>query len=379
MGPIILLDKSTLQCLSQEEIHFLFKHYYIAIAPILIIEILADLKKNTRDNTLSKKEVTILSKKLLSRDSQINAHYMSLCIRSLLGIDVPMTGQIVLVGGKEVQTRDGERGIFFNEPVERRSLINWQGGKFSESEKILARQWREATQSLDLEVYKRNFEKKFGKTLINRADNLTKLGLDIENSISNPDSDMQFTLLGYFTDEYHIPQQLKSVIYDRWLKEEMKSFKEFAPYAYYCLKANMIFHYGLARNLITPRRTNRIDLEYLYYLPFCMVFSSGDKFHKYMTPLLLRDDQEFIDRDVLKNDLQWLSSEWTNLSKKEKQKRLYDYGSYPPFNEESITYRLWRKYMKPWKPGSGHTKMTKEEEARLMERLKAVFDAIDER
>ena len=55
---------------------------------------------------------------------------MSLCIRSLLGIDVPMTGQIVLVGGKEVQTRDGERGIFFNEPVERRSLINWQGGKF---------------------------------------------------------------------------------------------------------------------------------------------------------------------------------------------------------------------------------------------------------
>lgn len=135
MGPIILLDKSTLQCLSQEEIHFLFKHYYIAIAPILIIEILADLKKNTRDNTLSQKEVTILSKKLLSRDSQINAHYMSLCIRSLLDIDVPMTAQIVLVGGKEVQTRDGGRGIFFNELVERRSLMNWQGGKFSESRK----------------------------------------------------------------------------------------------------------------------------------------------------------------------------------------------------------------------------------------------------
>jgi len=377
MGPVILLDKSTLQCLSQEEIHFLFKHYYIAIAPILIIEILADLKKNTRDNTLSKKEVTILSKKLLSRDSQINAHYMSLCIRSLLGIDVPMTAQIVLVGGKEVQTRDGGRGIFFNEPVERRSLINWQGGKFSESEKILARQWREATQSLDLEVYKRNFEKKLSEILINRADNLTKLGLDIEKSISNPDSDVQFTLLGYFTDEYHIPQQLKNVIYDRWLKEEMKSFKEFAPYAYYCLKANMIFHYGLAYNLITPRRTNRIDLEYLYYLPFCMVFSSGDKFHKYVTPLLLRDDQEFIDRDVLKNDLQWLSSEWRNLSKKEKQKRFYDYGSYPPFNEGSITYRLWRKYMKPWEPGSGHTKMTKEEEARFTERLKAVLDVID--
>jgi len=49
MGPIILLDKSTVQCLSQEEIYFLFKHYYIAIAPILIIEILADLKKNIRE------------------------------------------------------------------------------------------------------------------------------------------------------------------------------------------------------------------------------------------------------------------------------------------------------------------------------------------
>jgi len=143
-------------------------------------------------------------------------------------------------------------------------------------------------------------------------------------------------------NELHIPQRLRNVIYNRWLEQKLKSFKEFAPYAYYCLKTNILFYCGLICNLITTRRTNRIDLEYLYYLPFCMVFSSGGKFHKDVSPLLLRDDQEFIDRDVLKNDLQWLSSEWSNLSKDERQKRFYDYDSYPPNNPESITYRLWK-------------------------------------
>ena len=45
MGPIIILDKSALQSLSYDEIYTLNRHYFLNITPVLIIEILADLKK----------------------------------------------------------------------------------------------------------------------------------------------------------------------------------------------------------------------------------------------------------------------------------------------------------------------------------------------
>ncbi len=48
MGPIIILDKSSLQALSKKELVLLNKLYFVNIPPVLTIEILADLKKKTK-------------------------------------------------------------------------------------------------------------------------------------------------------------------------------------------------------------------------------------------------------------------------------------------------------------------------------------------
>src|SRR5258708_40133751 len=61
---------------------------------------------------------------------------------------------------------------------------------------------------------------------------------------------------------------------------EMRSVLEFAPYAASVLQLFLTFVCGLARGFIGPRPTNYIDLQYLYYSPFCMVFVSNDKFHR---------------------------------------------------------------------------------------------------
>lgn len=152
---------------------------------------------------------------------------------------------------------------------------------------------------------------------------------------------------------------------------------DFASYAFYCLNVSLIFHFGLANDLITPKRTNPIDLEYLYYLPFCMVFVSGDKLQADLSKLLLTHEQDFIDREVLKSDLRWLKQEWEGLDKTEREKRFYDYGSYPPqYNSDSITYKLWKKHMKPWRPGSGNLKLTEEQEKRVMEQIQPMIEAI---
>ncbi len=42
MGPIVLLDKSVLQCLSDDEIGFLGKHYSPMMPPVLLFEILRE-------------------------------------------------------------------------------------------------------------------------------------------------------------------------------------------------------------------------------------------------------------------------------------------------------------------------------------------------
>src|SRR5713226_6519989 len=73
----IILDKSAFQSLSPEEIRLLFNRYAVVVTPVLLIEVLADIKK-------SKEEVQNLAKKLLSENSVINAHYRALCKASLL-------------------------------------------------------------------------------------------------------------------------------------------------------------------------------------------------------------------------------------------------------------------------------------------------------
>ena len=74
MGPMVILDKSALQDLSQREIGFLSMHYTIVVTPVLIIEILGDLAKGDHAE-LSRDQVRVLADKLKPIDSHINVHY----------------------------------------------------------------------------------------------------------------------------------------------------------------------------------------------------------------------------------------------------------------------------------------------------------------
>jgi len=374
MGPTIILDKSSLQSLSQSEINFLFKHYYVVVTPILIIEILGDLvKKGSKEN-----EVKQLANKLLSHDSQINTYYKPIVISSFRGQKISMDGRAIINGGIPIYAKNGTQGIFFEEPAETIALRNWQRGIFTSIEETLAQRWRETTRTLDLEDYKQKH-----KELIRNMPmikNFGELALFVEDHVSDSEPDIQLSYINYLMGELSFSQRLKDTIYERWLKEKTHLFSNFAPYAFYCFKANMIFYFGIFSDLISTKATNKIDLEYLYYLPFCQVFSSGDKLHKNICRLLMRRNQDFVGRDKLKSDLKWLSEEWDSLDEDQKIQRKNDYGNYPPNNHKSITSQLWEKHMKPWKPGMGNllAKMTKVKQQRLVEHIKPLINAVEE-
>jgi hypothetical protein len=73
-GITIILDKSAFQCLRPSEFFQLQQYFNINIAPILVMEVLGDLKKE-KEEDINSSTVIAFSKKLSSLNSSVNSHF----------------------------------------------------------------------------------------------------------------------------------------------------------------------------------------------------------------------------------------------------------------------------------------------------------------
>lgn len=350
MGPTIILDKSSLQALSKQELVLLNKYYFVNIPPILPIEILGDLKKIKGDDALNEEKVTEIANKLIQKDSAINIHYKNLVVSSLMGADYLTARRPVVGGAKKVTDKDGRIGFYIKETQEAIAIRNWQKGNFEEAEKAIAGQWRLFSKGFDLNELKKNWRHYL--TLNPSCKDLNQLNNFVEALLSSPN--IQSYLLRTIVEAYQVDSKLVAEVLKRWDGNKGELLKDFAPYAYYCLKVYFFFGLGIVYDLITTRSTNLIDAQYLYYLPFCNIFSSGDNFHKNVSEIFLFDDQSFIHRDELKSDLKEINERLYSLSSEQRVEWETKYGSEPPVNDNSFTYKFWRKYLPNWIPGSRH-------------------------
>ncbi len=122
MGPLLLVDKSFIQCLSEEEIEFFDRHYLVILTPILIQEICANLLKYPDDENLSKTKVSILAKKARGFSAKVIGRAEDICTSSLMGERIELKPCIPISGGREVSTPDGTKGIVFEESIESKTL-----------------------------------------------------------------------------------------------------------------------------------------------------------------------------------------------------------------------------------------------------------------
>jgi hypothetical protein len=343
MGPIILLDKSSIQSLSAQEIEFLYRYYTINIAPVLIIEILGDLMKPNKEDVLTGKDVQELSNKLLQIDSAVSVHYRTLIAHSLLGNEVSMDGRPYVPGGRSVEEPGGKKGVVFDEDPEEKAIHRWRSGQFSEAEALLSHRWRESTVQIDLGRTKEMY--KPIASLVPETASFEQLVSAIDKILVEPE--LQTKLLRQLIYEFSFDPQFASRVFHRWEQRQFSRVKDFAPYAFFCFSATFSFYIGLVRNFIGTRPTNRVDLEYAYYAPFAMVFSSRDNFHKTFVPPFLRPDQTFVSGDQLKQDLKNIADVWNSLAPERRTDWLKENGQYPPERDNSITLQLWQKYMQP--------------------------------
>lgn len=346
------------------------RHYLVVYAPTLFVEILGDLKKIKGDDARSRTLVANLADKVKPLDSCFTAHHRILLHANLLGHEVTMDRRPVLLGGKDLNLPGLGPGTYFEEEPERKALRRWVAGEFTAAEHVLSEAWRLSTRSIDLSKWRG------AGGGLPRVRSLAELKSAAWEFCDRPG--YQFEWLRLLLAEAGIGEQSSTAIFNRWVQCDMPRLSTFAPYAHYCLTVFIGFYTALANDLVGTRSTNRIDLEYLLYLPFCRVFSSGDKFHKKLAPLYLAADQDFTDREVLKADIARIQGHWEAMSEPDREEWRRKHGDYPPDWADSITNQLWEKHMLP-RSQYEHVESTPEEKKQLLERLKPLFDAVERR
>ncbi len=344
MGPIVLFDKSFLQSLSLDEA-VLFDHLFtVVISPLFFVETLADLEKAVRQGRTPEQEVGIIAEKTPEMNYGVNVFHGSLCLNNLFGGPLEMEGRIYAAGGRPVKVH-GKTGVVFKEPPEAQAFSRWQNGDFLEVERMYAKGWRTALAIL-------KFDKIIKKLNALGIDPKSCRSLDQAKALADRFVTTQpnYRYLQFAMGTLGLPMAHWETIVGRWKESGSPALPKFAPYAAYVLAVDVFFYICLAAKLFSREKiSNRVDLAYLYYLPFCMAFVSSDKFHRSTTPFFLRLDQEFVWGADLKTGLGQIHEYYKGLSENEKEKGLLSMHGLPPAAEGSSIGRLWDRFCPNWR------------------------------
>jgi hypothetical protein len=348
MGPNTLFDKSFLQSLSIDESVW-FDHFYSpVISPLFFVETLADLAKQPRDGKSAEEEVAIIASKTPEWSGSPCYYHEHMCMYDLLGRQPPMTGQVP-IAARQVVGQDGKRGAVVDYPPEAQAFSRWQNGRFMEIEHLFAHRWRERVQNIDLEGLRAtmkglgvspknckslNDARRYAEWCVTA---MTRSGGRLESAMD---------MLGVM----HGP---RGHIRERWKRLRKPPLRVFAPYAAHVLAVEAFFAIGVAAHLIPAERpSNRIDIAYLFYSPFCHVFVSGDRLHRSSAGHFLRADQVFVWGEDLKADLRAIDLHYKGLPEDQRSLPIYKLAKSLPEGVSGITSKLAKRFA----PGNLSTK-----------------------
>jgi hypothetical protein len=340
MGPIAVFDKSFLQMLSADEAVVFDALYSSVICPIFYTEVLADLAKAPTGQRAVERIVADLARKTPIMHSTPNVLHSSICMSELNGTPIDMRHVPVRAAGKAVRTADGKVGIMYEEAPEAQAFARWQQEQFREVEREFASRYRQQLAASD-----HGATAKLVKSILAIHSNPRDLdeALAIAKEVVQGDGQRFRTLKTAFT-LLGLPLSKFPGVQRRWAAMGGPRLPDFAPYTAHCLLVDVFFHVAVDKRMIAPERaSNRIDIAYLYYLPFAMVFVSNDKLHRRTAPLFQNERQLFVVGEDLKRDLAALDVYYSALPAEEREQGLFRLATYPPNDDSFLTTQIWKR------------------------------------
>ena len=340
-GLHLIFDKSAIQSFSVDETNWLDHFYTTVITPLFYAEVLADLEKQVSTGKTPEQVVGALAHKTPDMNSTACVHHTRLALAVLFGKRYPLTA--VFRAGRARSSNWATSGAFtMKSPLKKEALDRWHNGEFLDVERQFAKNWRRNLCNVNHDREYAYFQKWF---LMGKPKSLpeVKTMTDSYLDASPQDGVMRFgmTMIG-------VSEEAQVEIMQRWRAANNRPVREYAPYVRHLLGVDLFCNLATSADLIGRDRPkgkadNRVDMAYLYYLPFCHVFVSGDKLHKRVVPLFLRPDQTFIDAAEMKADLAKLDAHYWALPDAEKEKGLYKIAMNPPLDGDYLIAKLWDK------------------------------------
>jgi hypothetical protein len=334
-GPITIFDKSALEALNPDEALWFDNFYRTTITPLFFVETLADLEKEVAAGRTPEEVVGGIAAKVPVQNGLPNVHHRALAINELLGRHpVEMNFFPIIAGGRRVATGD-QRGIVVDKMPEFEALERWQDEDFLEIERRFAVHWRQALSGLDLHSIYETFHRPRGK----RLPDFVRVKTEAERLLRR-DGWRYHTLIATLNALNVVPATRGEVL-RRWRAAGGPALHEFAPYAAHVMTVDLFFNLALGADLISrDRPSNKIDIAYLYYLPFCMIFVSSDKLHARAVPAFLTSQQMFISGTDLKQDLAKVDAHYSLLPAEVRARGIYAFAAYPSHGDYLVT-ALW--------------------------------------
>lgn len=373
-GPHLIFDKSALQSFSLDETNWLDNFFYTVITPLFYAETLADLEKEVSRGRTPEQVVGSLAIKTPDLQSTACAHHRKLLGGVFYGEDLPMDGRIPRDQGQVVEL-DGEKGIFYSKSPEEEALDRWHSGAFLDVERQFAKTWRRELSNVDHDKEYAFFQ---GWFLMGKPKTLAEVKILADAYI---DGSPQDGVLRFGLTFLGIPEQVHAEIIDRWKRAGSPPVRNFAPYFRHVLGVDLFFNLAIASDQISRVRPkgkadNKVDIAYLYYLPFCHVFVSADNLHKRVVPLFLRPDQTFVDAADLKSDLQKLDAYYWAMPEDVKKSGFYKFAKHPPLDDSFLVTRLWDKRGIEWRERASKPDPTEKlQDTKIIEELNRITEA----
>lgn len=163
-------------------------------------------------------------------------------------------------------------------------------------------------------------------------------------------------------------------ILERWSVDRYRPLAQYAPYVAHVLTVEIFFQIALGAGLISAERaSNRADIAYLFYLPFCHIFVSSDKLHRRCAPLFLRANQDFVWGADLKADLRRLNNHYSQLPAHVRDKGIMHFAGAPEGEESDLIIRLWDRHLPGWRARQRPSALVNPNiEQDLLERIKGM-------